>query len=173
MYYAELRGLAQALTQIIVRTYGATCDAELGDARCGVSLGAITVTGTVTAVASNREFTVTMDDSSDPGTLDGGLLTWSAGENNTYTMEIKKFDSGTGVLTLYLPMFLDIEIGDTFSARPGCDKSAAMCKGQYNNLVNYRGHGAWVPGVGELTVFGGQTPQRRETRVDFLTYPRP
>jgi hypothetical protein len=60
-------------------------------------------------------------------------------------------------VTFYLPMPLDIQTGDTFTIRPGCDKSGAMCKGRFDNLVNFRGHGALVPGLGDLGLFGGQT----------------
>lgn len=132
-YRTELRGLAQRLTQKIVRTYGASCDAELGDVRCKVNLPAITATGVVTGVTSNREFTATVDTGS-PST---------------------SFD-----IQLFLPMPADIEIGDTFTISPGCDKSAQMCKMRFDNLVNFRGHGFWTPGLGEIAQFGGQTRGR-------------
>jgi uncharacterized phage protein (TIGR02218 family) len=60
-YRTEVRGLAQRLTQNIIRTYGSSCDAELGDARCKVDLAAITVTGEVTAVTSARRFVAELD----------------------------------------------------------------------------------------------------------------
>lgn len=37
-FKAELRGIAQALTQRIGRIYTPTCDADLGDARCGIPI---------------------------------------------------------------------------------------------------------------------------------------
>jgi uncharacterized phage protein (TIGR02218 family) len=169
-YTTELRGLAQRLTQNIVRTYGSSCDAELGDARCGIDLLGLTVTGTVTAVTSNRRFSATYT----AGEFDGGLLTWTSGDNDTFSMEVKQHTTGTpNDVDLYLPMPRDIAIGDTFTIRPGCDKSAAMCKGAFSNLINFRGHGAWVPGTGELMVFGGQTAERKPNSADFLTWPRP
>ena len=39
-FQAEIRGLAQALNQPVGRAYGHGCDADLGDARCTVSLAA-------------------------------------------------------------------------------------------------------------------------------------
>ena len=175
-YKTELRGLAQRLTQNIVRTYGSSCDAELGDSRCTVNLGALTVTGTVTAVVSNREFAASISSGSPPvaaGYFDGGLVTWTSGENDTFSMEVKRDTLGSpGNVRLYLPMPHDIEVGDTFTIRPGCDKSAAMCKGRFANLVNFRGHGAWVPGMGEMAVFGGQTAEKKPRSSRFLEYPR-
>jgi hypothetical protein len=156
-YRTELRGLAQKLTQQLLRTYGPSCDAELGDTRCGISLGALTVTGVVTAVTSNRAFSATI----------------ASGSPQT-----------SCALTLYLPMPYDIEVGDTFTIRPGCDKSAVMCKERFANLVNFRGHGFWVPGTAAITQFGGQTPATdpavgstyeriRDIRVATLAEERP
>jgi uncharacterized phage protein (TIGR02218 family) len=175
-YRTELRGLAQKLTQNIVRTYGSSCDAELGDGRCGVNIYGLLITGTVAAVTSNRQFTATLDAGSpvpDEGFFNGGLMTWTAGANDTYTMEIKQDTYGSPAeILLYLSMPYDVEIGDTFTMQPGCDKSAAMCKGRFNNLVNFRGHGAWVPGVGEMMVFGGQTTEKKPRSSAFLEFPR-
>ena len=163
-YKTELRGLAQRLSQNIVRTYGSSCDAELGDARCGIDLLALTVTGEVTAVTSNRRFTAEISAGSPTyaaGSFDGGLVTWTSGDNDAFSMEVKLDTLGSpGEIELYLAMPRDIAIGDTFTIRPGCDKSAATCKGRFANLVNFRGHGAWVPGIGEMSVFGGQTAER-------------
>ena len=175
-YRTELRGLAQRLTQNIVRTYGSSCDAELGDTRCGVDLLALTVTGEVTAVTSNRRFTATLSGGSpqfDAGHFNGGLVTWTSGDNDTFSIELKQDTYGSpGEIELYLPMPRDIAPGDLFTIRPGCDKSAATCKGRFANLVNFRGHGAWVPGLGEIMAFGGQTAEKKPRSGDFLQYPR-
>lgn len=55
-FVAELRGLAQLLSQEIGALYSATCRAQLGDARCKVNLAPITFTGTVTGVTGPRVF---------------------------------------------------------------------------------------------------------------------
>ena len=177
-YRTELRGLAQRLTQNIVRTYGSSCDAELGDTRCGVDIDALTITGTVTSVGSNRQFSASLAYGSpavgaEAGDFNGGLVTWTSGQNDTFSMEVKQDTLGSpGDILLYLPMPYDIEVGDTFTMRPGCDKSAAMCKGRFANLVNFRGHGAWVPGMGELAAFGGQTAEKKPRSSGFLAWPR-
>lgn len=176
-YKTELRGLAQRLTQKIIRTYGSSCDAELGDARCKIDLDVLVVSGTVTAVVNNREFSVAWSGSPQPeaGYFNGGKLTWLTGDNTNFSMEIKNdasMDSPPGSVLLFLPMTRDVQVGDTFEARPGCDKSAAMCKGRFSNLVNFQGYGAWVPGPSELVTFGGQTTERRTTPASFLEWPR-
>ena len=175
-YRTELRGLAQQLTQNIVRTYGSSCDAELGDARCSVDVGALTLTGTVTAATSNRQFSASIFYGSpvaEEGYFNGGLITWTSGENANFSMEVKLDAYGSPAeILLYLPMPKDIAPGDAFTIRPGCDKSAAMCKGRFANLVNFRGHGAWVPGMGEVMAFGGQTAERKPRATGFLEWPR-
>jgi hypothetical protein len=45
---------------------------------------------------------------------------------------------------------------------PGCDKSVASCKGKFNNLVNFRGHGNWVPGKTQAMSFA--THQRKKKK---------
>jgi hypothetical protein len=53
----ELRGLAQAYTNTLCEVTSPLCRANLGDARCTVSLAPFTVTGTVTSVnADNQTF---------------------------------------------------------------------------------------------------------------------
>lgn len=176
MYKTELRGLTQRLTQTIIRTYGSSCDAELGDSRCGVDVAALTVTGTVTAVTNNRQFSASVSYGSptpDAGYFNGGIVQWTSGGNESFSMEVKQDTVGSPPeIELFLAMPRDIQVGDTFTMRPGCDKSPAMCKGQYANLVNFRGHGAWVPGIGEMTTFGGQTTERKSRPASFLEWPR-
>lgn len=175
-YRTELRGLAQRLAQNVVRTYGSSCDAELGDSRCMVDILALTITGEVTAVTNNRQFAATLDYGSpvpDAGYFNGGIVTFTSGDNDTFSMEVKQDTYGSPAeILLYLSMPRDIGVGDTFTIRPGCDKSAAMCKGQFANLVNFRGHGAWVPGQGEILAFGGQTAEKKPRPASFLAWPR-
>jgi uncharacterized phage protein (TIGR02218 family) len=148
-YQTELRGLTQALSQGIVRTYSVACDAELFDARCRVDPAAFTTTDTVTAVTSRRVFQAA---GPFPGLSAGGKITFTSGGNNGYAMEIKSI-SGT-TITLYLPMPADITIGDTFTYRSGCDKASSTCIGTYNNFLNFRGHGLLVPGDTEILKVG-------------------
>lgn len=58
-YTAELMMLVDALNQSVGKTYTACCQKRFGGqeyAGCGVALGPITVTGTITHVTSNRVF---------------------------------------------------------------------------------------------------------------------
>jgi uncharacterized phage protein (TIGR02218 family) len=64
-FVAEVRSLAHVLGQTVGRTFQASCDAALGDARCGVELEASAYrgSGTITGLAGDRGFTVSgLDD---------------------------------------------------------------------------------------------------------------
>lgn len=157
-YRAEGRGIAQALQQSIGRVYAPSCDATLGDTRCGVDLAPITVTGTVDLLNSRRIFGDTSRSEAD-GWFTGGVVTWTAGANDGLSMEVADFNTGGGFV-LALPMPYDIAEGDTYSAVPGCLKRRAEdCVTKFNNVVNFRGFPD-VPGndkvVGNATASDAQ-----------------
>ena len=146
-FTAELRGMAQKLQQTVGRVYAAACDADLGDTRCGVTIGSYTVTGSVTTATSARVFTDTTRAEAD-GYFNGGLLTWTGGDNDTYQMEVKT-STAAGVITLQQAMPSATVIGDTYSLSAGCDKLRATCKTKFSNIVNFRGFPD-VPGQDRL-----------------------
>lgn len=146
-FVAEFRGMTQPLQQTIGRIYTPGCDAKLGDARCGVTLASYTVTGSVTAATSAQIFTDTTRLEAD-GYFDGGLITWTSGNNNTYRMEIKTSTSA-GVITLQEAMPFATVIGNTYSMSSGCNKLLSTCKTKFNNVVNFRGF-PHIPGMDRM-----------------------
>jgi len=154
-FFAELRGLAQALQQEIGRLLMPACPYDLGDASCSVTLASYTVTGTLTAVAGNANFT----DSARAEATDYftyGKITWTGGLNDGLSMEVKAFTSG-GVFELQLPMPYTVAVGDTYSVSAGCNKLLKLddgsyggdCKVKFNNVVNFGGF-AELPGVDRM-----------------------
>ena len=65
-FNTELRGLTQALQQTVGELTSIRCRADLGDARCGVNLAPLTVTGAVQAVDANN-CTITDSTRTEPG----------------------------------------------------------------------------------------------------------
>jgi uncharacterized phage protein (TIGR02218 family) len=132
----EFRSYSQKLQSTIGRVVSAGCDAELGDARCTVDLTPYTVTGTVTSVSTSVSFT---DSSRSEATsyFNEGLLTWTSGLNNGTHFEVKNFVSST--FELKLPPAYAIQVGDTYSAYPGCYKTTSDCRNKYSNYINYQG----------------------------------
>ena len=133
------------LQQGIGRTYSHECDADLGDTRCGVNLASYTGTGTLTGVTDNQVFA----DSSRAESNDHfnyGLLTWTGGNNNGLSMEVKDFAATGGVFTVASPMPFTVQVGDTYSVYQGCDKTKTTCINDFNNVINFRGF-AEIPGL--------------------------
>lgn len=112
------------------------CDADLGDARCGVNLVTYTVSGTVTGVGSVSQFTDSSRAEADDY-FNFGKLTWTSGNNNGLEFEVSDFSSGIFKLHGVCPN--DIETGDTYDVHRGCDQTPDTCKDVYSNYVNFRG----------------------------------
>jgi uncharacterized phage protein (TIGR02218 family) len=147
-YVAELRGLHDLLQRPIGKYYTPECRYDLGDASCTINLAPMTVTGTVTTATGNISFTDTSRiDAS--GQFNYGKLTWTSGANNGAAMDVKNWDLPSQTFTLWLPMANPIQIGDTYSVYPGCDKRFATCQNKFSNVINFGGF-PYVPGVGNI-----------------------
>ena len=154
-YKTELRGLTQALSQGIVRTYGVGCDAELGDARCKVDMTPLTHDRFVAGVMIPRRRIFHSGASLDfTGIFRGGRVLFTSGENEGFSMEIKEYDSPNQEIELYLPTPRDFALLDTITVSAGCDKKKGTCQNEYSNLVNFRGHAIFVPGQTEILKVG-------------------
>jgi uncharacterized phage protein (TIGR02218 family) len=142
-FTAELRGLADLLSQESGRLYMAKCNADLGDARCKVDLAgpALHGAGAVTVLAGTSIFRASGLDGFAETWFSGGRLTWSNGANAGLAIEIKehRFISGHVRLTLWQAMPEGIAVGDAFAVTAGCDKSFATCRGRFVNTDNFRG----------------------------------
>lgn len=166
-FVVELRGLMQYLQQTVGRTTTPGCTHTLGDAKCGVDLEALTVSGAVTGVTSRQVFTDTTLTQAN-SYFKFGLVTWLTGANAGAQMEVKESTSA-GVVTLMLPMGRAVAAGDTFTITPGCNKGLGRsldsdgeyvdddgdCIGKFDNAVNFGGF-AHVPGVDRALIVGGR-----------------
>ncbi|MCJ8143871.1 DUF2163 domain-containing protein [Ancylobacter sp. A5.8] len=141
-FTAELRGLAEALNVVRGRLFASACDADLGDARCGVSLaGGFTGTGSVSAVEGPTLLRAGGLESFSAGWFTQGRLTFTSGANAGFSVEVKTHAVAGGVLRLELwqrppePMMA----GDPFTVTAGCDKRFATCRTRFGNALNFRG----------------------------------
>ena len=149
----EIRGLAQPLSQSIVRLYAPGCDATFGDSRCGVDAAAWTASGTVATVVDARRFTDPALAGFGDGYFRGGLITFTSGANAGRAVEIASHTAATVETVLALPDA--IAPGDTFTARAGCDKTFATCTGTFANAANFRGF-PHVPGNANAKAYSVQ-----------------
>jgi len=148
-YHAELRGLAQFLQQTIGESHSAACRADLGDARCGVSLGGITDTGTLTGVTGQAQITDSARAEAD-GHYDNGVLTMTDGPNAGAAREVKAFSGGA--FTLHQPLPWLPETGDAYQVHAGCQKTLDDCRDKFDNVINFRGE-PHVPGQDEILAY--------------------
>ncbi len=142
-FVAEVRSMAHVLGQTLGRVYQGTCDAALGDTRCGVDLndGAYTGTGAVVDPIRDRAFTASGIDGFADGWFAFGYLEWTSGANSGRPAEVMLHEIASGIVTITL---LEAPVrpataGHAFPIRAGCDKRAESCAAKFANIVNFRG----------------------------------
>lgn len=155
----ELRGLQQYLQQSVGNVTTRACRAHFadypapnGNNLCRLTAATYTVTATVSAVASKRDFT-----SADLWVLapvddfyGEGLLTWTTGANTGMSAKVKAYVSA-GAITLMLQAIDTIVIGDEFSIIAGCRKRRDEdCGTKFGNALNFQGEPD-LPGIDHLT----------------------
>jgi uncharacterized phage protein (TIGR02218 family) len=142
-FAAELRGLSARLNEERGRIFAATCDADLGDARCAVDLetSVFRGEGSVLAVEGASLMRVAGLDSYANDWFTRGKLTFSAGPNAGLAVEVKehRIEAGEVRLALWQQMPAPIAEGDLFVVTAGCDKRFETCRMKFANAVNFRG----------------------------------
>lgn len=164
LFTVECRGLMSNLGFVIGDTYGPTCRAELGDAKCGIDMSLWRQTGTVASVVDSLSIVPTsglkMKGSATPttdapaGWFVDGILTYTSGVNSGLTSQIGAWDGTTLIFTL--PMFGAPSPGDTFTIEPGCNHSAQAasgdCQNKFKNIINFRGEPD-IPGQDQVLAY--------------------
>ena len=138
-FSVELRGLAHRLNQPVGRLYQYACDADLGDARCGLTIEA--VTGTVVSAEDDRVIVADGLGASAENNFTRGRLFFTGGANDGAAMEVKlhKLTSDGAVIELWQAMAHGVVAGDTFEVTAGCDKQFSTCRATFSNEANFRG----------------------------------
>jgi uncharacterized phage protein (TIGR02218 family) len=144
----EVLTISQQLQQkAIVEVVTPNCRYDLGDERCTVDLEALRSVGEVQSLAAinahnqanKRIFFDPVFRTEDDGYWNAGQITFTSGDNNGLTVEVKSFDQATGELVLWEPLTHPLQVGDAYSIVPGCDKSVTTCKAKFNNYINFGG----------------------------------
>lgn len=143
---AELLGLQQFFQQTVVDLTSKTCRARFGDAKCTKDLAPLTFTAAVTTTNNQQSFTASaLGQASDY--FGNGELRWLTGDNAGLRAVVKSFASG--VVTLMLPMFAAVQLGDTFDIVKGCRKRMEDCQAN-DNILNMQAE-PQLPGIDALT----------------------
>lgn len=142
-FTAELRGLADRLSQEGGRLYTATCSADLGDNRCKVELAGeeFSATGAVVALNGVSIAGVSGLEEFGEGWFTAGKLTWNSGANEGLSAEVKRHRivSGEVWIELWQAMPQSLAIADEFQITAGCDKKFSTCRNRFANTINFRG----------------------------------
>lgn len=141
-FVAELESASAVLDQPAGRTVRRSCDAELGDARCGFSLSTPGFTDAGTVLENRAPFAFSASGLvAASGWFAGGQLAWTSGARSGTTERVlgHLFSGGETVLTLWPSSAAAIAAGDAFTITAGCDKAFATCKAKFSNAVNFRG----------------------------------
>ena len=161
-FTAEVRTLAHEFDQERGRLYQAGCFADLGDARCGVSLAgpAFTAQAVVASTDGRATLGAALGAYAD-GWFTGGKLAFTSGANSGAQVAVKQHSGGQ--LALWQPMAQPIAIGDSFTVSAGCDKYFTTCQSKFANQLNFRGfphmpgndHVLAYPAQGDPSLDGG------------------
>ncbi|MBX3490730.1 DUF2163 domain-containing protein [Parvibaculum sp.] len=160
-FTAELRGLAHRLNQPTGRIFQYGCDADLGDARCGIDLanGAFHGEGAVTSAEDDRVLVASGLGGFAAGWFERGKLVFTSGANEGAAMEVKAHALAPegARLELWRRMARPVEAGDTFTVTAGCDKQFAACRAKFANGINFRGF-PHMPGNDFVVARAGDGP---------------
>ncbi len=137
-FTAEVRGLAHLLNQQKGRLFQFSCDADVGDARCGVNLNATSFqgNGTITLMSNNRIEISGLGSFADDW-FTRGLVVF----NSDHQLSIKRhrsFSNHARIDFWSTPKFT-ISVGDAVTLQAGCDKQFSTCKSKFSNATNFRG----------------------------------
>ena len=143
VFRAEVRGLAHYLQQPNGRLFQYQCDADLGDARCGVDLAsdAYRGIGNVLEVLSPRGLRIEGSATFADGWCSRGLLRFVSGDNAGQAFEIRvhRFRDEAVDIELWQEPARPVAVGDEVELSAGCDKQLATCRDKFANVANFRG----------------------------------
>ena len=141
-FEAELRTLAARLNEVRGRVFTHMCDAELGDARCGVNLNdaAFRGTGTVDAVHGAEVRLSGLSGFAEGFFTHGHVEVTTGGAAGFRAVVLAhRLQGRQTVLTLDSKPPGKLTAGDAMLAVAGCDRSFATCRERFSNAMNFRG----------------------------------
>ncbi|OLP54914.1 beta tubulin [Rhizobium rhizosphaerae] len=143
-FRAELRRITHRLEQVQGRLYGRCCDADFGDARCGIDATSPPLLAQRRVVAVAGALDILVAAPAPPSSLywrlgrlavlDGAAAGWQA-----QIADQRAEPDGSTRLTLWLAPPVAISVGDRVALTAGCDKRFSTCRDRFGNGVNFQG----------------------------------
>lgn len=143
VFRAELRSGQHAINRPQGRIWQALCDAELGDARCGVDLEdpAYRAEAVVLGVRDRFRLAIGGIDGFDEGWFAFGVATWGSGKREGLRDRVVTAERLGGVDVLGFAAVVGdwVEAGDALVLTAGCDRRFATCGAKFGNAERFRG----------------------------------
>lgn len=144
VYLPEMLSFSTRLRNAIGHVDSRTCRAVFGtpansQTGCGVDTRFLWVDNTVTAVDGDETSRVFAGDAvTDAGDIVPGRVQWLTGDNTSPRLyQVEEADGNT--LRLFEPLPFAVQVGDTFTLRPDCDKRFETCRDRWNNMLDFKG----------------------------------
>ena len=141
-FEAEVAGLSARLDRLIGRVFARSCDAELGDARCGVDLeGGFSDGVSVDSVIGPGAVNVSGGPVRPEGWFENGVCRWISGPNAGALARITAHRpfAADALIELDPVPAMAPEPGDMAQLTAGCAKTFTDCRVKFANGVNFRG----------------------------------
>ncbi len=142
-FSAEVRGLTEALQRPSGRLFQYSCDADLGDRRCGVDLGQsqYTAQGAISGISGPTDIQICGLPALDDGWLSRGVLEIIGGTAAGTRIEIRSHRHGEAGadVSLWQSLPPGVQSGDGVRVTAGCDKRPVTCAAKFANIKNFRG----------------------------------
>ena len=157
-FFFEIRSKEDKLNQAVNQSISPLCrwTKRLDDDRCGLDKTFFAVTGTITAVTSQFQFTISAS-FDEPQWFNqssaGGYVQVISGANQYFRLDID-FVSGNTIGLKNTPPY-DFEVGDEVMAIPACDGTWTRCA-EFANTDNIGGFftgGNWMPTSSDLNAY--------------------
>lgn len=143
VFTAEIRSLSDGLNQTRGRLLSSSCDADLGDGRCGVdlTLPAHSASATVVTVEGTLSLRVSGLSAFAAAAFARGRARFSSGANAGFVTEVKAHlvDAEGVLLRLWQRPPFAVAEGDEMALTAGCDKQFSTCRDRFANALNFRG----------------------------------
>lgn len=146
-FKTDFRSMSHSLGQPTGRTFQRTCDAKLGDARCGVDLtNPLFRADTIIVNISDQTMTVSSLSGFEDDWFTLGKLITSDGVECGIRRQV-----GNRLELWQRPRVL-IEPGTAVTILAGCKQDGETCRVKFNNIDNFQGF-PFIPGNDRLTAY--------------------
>lgn len=145
MFRVELKGINEALNQVIGKVTEDLCDADYGDSRCTLNLVARGEVKTGTLTSATNQYTFRDTSRTEAAEyFDNGRGSFTSGNNNGFPFHVDSWNPTTKEFRLRKAMpFLPVA-GDTYTVNRGCKKRLVDCLDR-DNVINMRAPGVYTP----------------------------